>query len=53
MMLLNGLGNFLTGELELPKDKLWATIYPDDEEAYKNWTTETDINPEHIVKIRR
>lgn len=42
---------FLTGELELPKDKLWATIYPDDEEAYKIWTTETDINPEHIVKL--
>lgn len=42
---------FLTGELELPKDKLWATIYPDDDEAYKIWTTETDINPEHIVKL--
>ncbi len=42
---------FLTVEMELPKDKLWATIYPDDEEAYKIWTTETDINPAHIVKL--
>ena len=42
---------FLTEELDLPKDKLWATIYPDDEEAYKIWTTETDINPDHIVKL--
>ncbi|WP_304066741.1 alanine--tRNA ligase [Megamonas hypermegale] len=42
---------FLTEEMELPKDKLWATIYPDDDEAYKIWTTETDINPDHIVKL--
>lgn len=42
---------FLTKELELPKDKLWATIYPDDQEAYKIWTEQTDINPAHIVKL--
>ncbi len=42
---------FLTGELELPKDKLWVTIYPGDDEAYKIWTTETDVNPDHIVKL--
>ncbi len=42
---------FLTKELELPKDKLWVTIYPDDDEAYNIWITETDVNPEHIVKL--
>ena len=42
---------FLTGELELPKDKLWVTIYPDDNEAYDIWVKETDVNPEHIVKL--
>lgn len=42
---------YLTDVLELPKDKLWVSIYPDDEEAYNTWTTETDINPEHIVKL--
>lgn len=42
---------FLTEDLELPKDKLWVTIYPDDDEAYNFWVQETDVNPEHIVKL--
>ena len=42
---------FLTIQLEMPKDKLWVTIYPDDEEAYKIWAEEIGIDPEHIVKL--
>ncbi len=42
---------FLTEHLEMPKDKLWITIYPDDEEAYKIWAEEIGVNPEHIVKL--
>ena len=42
---------FLTKELEMPADKLWITIYPDDEEAYKIWTEEVGVDPNHIVKL--
>ena len=42
---------FLTKELELPEEKLWVTIYPKDEEAYKIWTEEVGVNPAHIVKM--
>ncbi|TCS79698.1 alanine--tRNA ligase [Pectinatus cerevisiiphilus] len=42
---------FLTKELELPADKLWVSIYPKDEEAYKIWTEKTSVNPDHIVRM--
>lgn len=42
---------FLTKELEMPADKLWVTIYPDDEEAYAIWTEEVGVDPAHIVKL--
>ncbi|WP_196594940.1 alanine--tRNA ligase, partial [Pectinatus sottacetonis] len=43
--------DFLTKELELPADKLWVSIYPKDEEAYKIWTEKTSVNPKQIVKM--
>lgn len=42
---------FLTVDMGLPKEKLWATIYPKDDEALRYWLEETDINPDHIVKL--
>ena len=42
---------FLTKELEMPADKLWVTIYPDDDEAYKIWSEEVGVDPAHIVKL--
>ena len=42
---------FLTKELELPEEKLWVTIYPKDDEAYKIWTEEVGVDPAHIVKL--
>lgn len=41
----------LTEVYRLPKDKLWATVYKDDDEAMELWKTETDINPDHILKF--
>jgi alanyl-tRNA synthetase len=41
----------LTGIYKLPKDKLWATVYKTDDEAYEFWKSETDINPEHILRF--
>jgi len=38
----------LTEVWKLPKDRLYATVYLDDEEAEAIWRNETDINPAHI-----
>lgn len=43
--------DFLTKELELPADKLWVSIYPKDDEAYKIWTEKTTVNPKQIVRM--
>lgn len=42
---------FLTEVLEMPKDKLYVTIYPKDDEAYKIWTEEVGVAPDHVVKL--
>lgn len=44
--------DFLTNDLKLPKEKLWVSIYPDDKEAYKYWTEETDVDKDHIVALK-
>lgn len=41
----------LTEVYKLPKDRLWASVYKDDDEALELWKTETDINPDHILKF--
>ncbi len=40
----------LTDVWGLPKDRLWATVFLDDNEAAELWREVTDINPEHIVR---
>ena len=42
---------FLTEVLEMPKDKLYVTIYLDDDEAYEYWTTLTDVDKTHIFRL--
>ena len=42
---------FLTEVCGLPKDKLWVSIYPNDEEAEKIWLQQPGLNPAHIVKM--
>ncbi|MGB5848117.1 MAG: alanine--tRNA ligase [Ignavibacteriaceae bacterium] len=41
----------LTDVWKLPKERLWATVYNDDVESYKLWKTETDIDPNHILRF--
>jgi alanyl-tRNA synthetase len=41
---------FLTKDLGLDPDRLWAGIHNDDDESYEIWTTKTGIAP---VRIRR
>ena len=42
---------FLTGELKLPREKLWVTVYETDDEAYGIWTREIGIAPDRITRI--
>ncbi len=41
----------LTEVWKLPKERLWATVYRTDDEAFKLWKTKTDINPDHILRF--
>ena len=41
----------LTGVYGLSKDKLWVTVYIDDDEAYGIWAKEIGVPPERIVRI--
>ncbi len=35
----------------LPKDKLWTTVYIDDDEAFDLWTKEIGVPPERCIRI--
>ncbi len=41
----------LTEVWKLPKERLWATVYRTDDEAFNFWKTKTDINPKHILRF--
>ncbi len=41
----------LTKVWGLPKNRLWATVYRDDDEAEKLWKEVTDINPSHVLRF--
>lgn len=41
----------LTKVWKMPKDRLWATVYRDDDESYNIWKNETDIDPAHILRF--
>lgn len=42
---------FLTEEVKLPKEKLWVTVFQDDDEAFKLWQQETDVPAERIIRM--
>lgn len=42
---------FCTKVLEMPEDKLWITIYENDDEAFDIWTKEVGVDPSHIVRL--
>ena len=39
-----------TEKWELDKDRLWATVYKDDDEAFNLWLEVTDIKPERVIR---
>ncbi len=42
---------FLTVTLKLPKEKLWVTVYQDDDEAYSIWADEIGVPKDRITRI--
>lgn len=41
----------LTGVWQLPKERLWVTVYTTDDEAAEIWRTCTDVDPSHILRF--
>ena len=41
----------LTEQFKLPKDKLWVTVYHEDDEAYEIWNKVVGVPAERIVRI--
>lgn len=42
---------FLTKELGISKEKLWVSVYEEDDEAYNIWLNEVNVPKERIVKL--
>ena len=42
---------FLTQTLQLPKDKLWVTVFTEDDEAYAIWANEIGVPTDRISRI--
>lgn len=41
----------LTQHFHLPEDKLWVTVYAEDDEAYEIWNKDVGVPAERIVRI--
>jgi alanyl-tRNA synthetase len=48
---INYAWELLTDVYQLPKDKLWVTVYAEDEEAYDIWTREIGVPAERVIRI--
>lgn len=44
---------FLTKALEIPENRLWISIFEDDDEAFDIWTKQVGIPAEKIVRLGR
>ena len=42
---------FLTQTLAIPKEKLWVTVYQDDDEAFTIWANEIGVATDRITRI--
>jgi alanyl-tRNA synthetase len=48
---LNWAWELLTEVYKLPKERLLATVYAEDDEAYDIWTKEIGLPPERVIRI--
>lgn len=42
---------FITKDLKLPEDRLWVTVYEDDDEVIDIWTNEVGVSRDRIKKL--
>lgn len=42
---------FFTEVLEIPEEKLYVSVYQDDDEAYDIWTKKIGVSPSHMVRL--
>lgn len=42
---------FFTKIMEIPAEKLWISVYEEDDEARDIWINEVGVDPSHIVKL--
>ena len=42
---------FITEQLEMPKDKLWITIHTEDDEAFAIWNNDIHIPADRIIRM--
>ena len=42
---------FFTKVLEMPVEKLYVSVYEEDDEAYDIWTKEVGVDPSHMVRM--
>ena len=43
--------NFLTKELNLPEDRLWISVYQDDDEAAEIWSSKIGVPDDRIFRL--
>jgi alanyl-tRNA synthetase len=43
--------NFITGTLGIPKDRLWVTVFKEDDEAARIWTEEIGMDPTRCTRM--
>jgi alanyl-tRNA synthetase len=43
--------NFITGTLGIPKDRLWVSVFEEDDEAQRIWTEEIGIDPTRCTRM--
>ncbi len=41
----------ITGELGIPKERLWVTVFETDDEAFDLWVKEAGVAPERITRL--
>ena len=42
---------FFTKVVEIPEEKLWVSIYEEDDEAFEIWTKKVGVDASHIVRL--
>ncbi|HHW45950.1 MAG TPA: alanine--tRNA ligase [Clostridiales bacterium] len=42
---------FCTEVLQMPKERLWVSIYENDDEAFEIWTKHVGVAPERVVRL--